>query len=63
MSLICISREYKIKEILFMGRKFSFPLADIFSLCQRVNLFIKTTVQNVGCVYAYFCGGHKINLG
>ena len=46
-----------------MGIKFSFPLADIFSLCQRVNLFIKITVQNVGCVYAYFCGGHKINLG
>ena len=31
-------------------------------MCQSVNLFRKIAVWNVGCVSAYFGGGHKINL-
>ena len=27
-----------------------------------VNLARKLAVQNVGCVFAYFCGGHKNNF-
>ena len=29
---------------------------------QDVNLARKVAVQNVGCVLAYFCGGHKNNF-
>ena len=29
---------------------------------QDVNLAGKVAVQNVGCVFAYFCGGHKNNF-
>ena len=29
---------------------------------QDVNLARKVAVQNVGCVFAYFCGGHKNNF-
>ena len=29
---------------------------------QSVNLFLKTAVEHVGCVFAYFCGRHKNNL-
>ena len=28
-------------------------------ICQSVNLVWKVAVRNVGCVSAYFCGGHK----
>ena len=45
-----------------MGRKFIFPYVDmsIFSLIAKVyNYFEKKAVCNVGCVSAYFCGGHK----
>ena len=31
-------------------------------MCQSVNLFRKIAVWNIGCVSAYFGGGHKINL-
>ena len=35
----------------------------VFSLMgQDVNLARKVAVQNVGCVFAYFCGGHKNNF-
>ena len=29
---------------------------------QDVNLARKLAVQNVGCVFVYFCGGHKNNF-
>ena len=29
---------------------------------QDVNLAREIAVQNVGCVFAYFCGGHKNNF-
>ena len=29
---------------------------------QDVNLAWKITVWNVGCIFAYFCGGHKSNF-
>ena len=28
-------------------------------MCQDVNLAQKIAVSNVGCVFAYFCGGRK----
>ena len=28
-------------------------------MCQSVSLFWKTAVLKVGCVFVYFCGGHK----
>ena len=31
-------------------------------ICEKVNLSWKIAVQNVGCVFAYFCGGHKNNF-
>ena len=35
----------------------------VFSLMgQKVYLVSKIAVQNVGCVFAYFCGGHKNNF-
>ena len=29
---------------------------------QDVNLARKVAAQNVGCVFTYFCGGHKNNF-
>ena len=35
----------------------------VFSLMdQNVNLARKKSVQNVGCVFTHFCGGHKNNF-
>ena len=31
------------------------------SICQSVNLSWKVAVQDAGCVFAYFCDGHKNN--
>ena len=31
-------------------------------MCQSVNLSWKIAVQNAGCVFAYFCGGHRNNV-
>ena len=31
-------------------------------MCQSLNLSWEMAVQNAGCVFAYFCGWHKINL-
>ena len=30
---------------------------------QSVDLFWKAAAWNVGCIVAYFCGGHKKDLG
>ena len=32
-------------------------------ICQSVNLSRKIAVQNAGCVFGYFCRGHKNNFG
>ena len=32
-------------------------------ICQIVNLLWKIAVQNDGCAFAYFCGGHKNIFG
>ena len=31
-------------------------------MCQSVNLFWKIAVSDIGCLSAYSCGGHNINL-
>ena len=31
-------------------------------MCKSVNLSEKMAIQNAGCVFAYFFGGHKNNF-
>ena len=38
-----------------------FYILVVSLIYQSINLSCKITVQNAGCVFAYFCGGHKNN--
>ena len=46
--------------LLFVRGKFSFLYVDIWSDVTKCTFFVKKRqFWNVGCVLAYFCGGHK----
>ena len=62
MSLLCISRKEKTKQIVVMGRKLSVLYVDIQSDVPKGKFILKITVQNFGRPSTYFCGGHKNNL-
>ena len=37
-------------------------MSIVSSMCQSVNTPGKIAIQNVGCFFTFFCGGHKNNL-
>ena len=39
-----------------------FLYVDSCLMYQSFNILGKIAVKNIGCVSAYFCGGHKNNL-
>ena len=51
-----------IWDLLFMKSKLVFVYVGSL-MYQIVNLSWKAVVQNAGCVFVYFCGGHKNNFG
>ena len=45
-----------------MRGKFSFLCVDIWFDVTNVDLFKKTAVEHVVCLFTYFCDGHKYYL-
>ena len=62
MSLLSISREERTKQIVLMGRRFSFPYVDIQSNVPQSKFFLKNNSLESWLCFPLFCGGHKNNL-
>ena len=45
-----------------MGGKFSFLYVDIWFDVTNFKFIVKNSSFVVGCVFVYFCGGHKNNF-